>query len=72
MIYETVREIFTKVNKCIIKTPNYKGLDEYEYIYRDAHTNANICTIALNNLLQPVQIDSLQNSSVSKKTSNVN
>lgn len=38
---------------------NCKGLDEYEYIYREAHTNANICTIALNGFLQPVQLDSL-------------
>lgn len=46
-----------------MKTSNYKGLDEYEYIQRDKHTNANISTVALNNLLQPVQIDLLQNSS---------
>lgn len=50
MAYKTVREIFTKVNKCVMKTPsNYKGLDGCEYIYRDIHTNANICAIALNN-----------------------
>lgn len=42
MMYKTVREIFAKVNKYILRTPNHKGLDEYEYIYRDAHTNANI------------------------------
>lgn len=31
----------------------YSAWDGCEYIYRDVHTNANICFIALNNLLQP-------------------
>lgn len=50
MTYRTVREIFTKVNKSVMKTPsNCKGLDGCEYIYSDILTNANICAIALNN-----------------------